>query len=191
MSYNANFFPASVPADGLWDLILVDGDLPTIKGAKTLLATESDKFFDLPQVTYKKISAYRLIPRTTDACISIDGERVPYEPFQVEVHKGLGRVISQNGKFEAKGPRGWRDVKIANTETTAVSETAANENANSDQGTNRETGTSGATQLDEPEESSSGDTTAKNQAEVAQSVPKDAEFNESVPKAKHEVSAAA
>lgn len=36
--------------------------------------------------------------------ISIDGERVPFEPFQVEVHKGLGMVLSRSGKIYEAPP---------------------------------------------------------------------------------------
>jgi sphingosine kinase len=59
-------------------------------------------------VTYRKVSAYRIIPRDQPkGVISIDGEGIPFEPFQLEVHRGLGRVLTKNGRFEGPGPRGW------------------------------------------------------------------------------------
>lgn len=111
MSADANFFPAALPSDGCMDLVTIDGDLSVVTATKTLLAVETGKFFDLPQVRYRKISAYRIIPRDQkDGFISIDGERIPFEPFQAEIHRGLGRVLSKRGKYEAAGPRGWESV---------------------------------------------------------------------------------
>lgn len=112
MSPDANFFPASLPSDGLMDLVTINGDLSPITAAKTLLAVETGKFFDMPQVAYRKISAYRIVPRDQkDGFISIDGEKVPFEPFQAEIHRGLGRVLSKKGVFEAEGPLGWNSGK--------------------------------------------------------------------------------
>lgn len=111
MSPDANFFPGTLPSDGCMDLVTINGDLSPFVATKTLLAVESGKFFDMPQVNYRKISAYRIIPRDQDdGYISIDGEKVPFEPFQAEIHRGLGRVLSKRGKYEAEGPRGWESA---------------------------------------------------------------------------------
>jgi hypothetical protein len=61
--------------------------------------------FDAPYVSVKKISGYRLTPKRRNAgYISVDGEKVPFEHFQVEVHKGLGTVLSRSGyRHEGKG----------------------------------------------------------------------------------------
>jgi sphingosine kinase len=105
MSADANFFPASLPSDGCLDLIRIKGDIPRHTAIKTLLAIENHTFFDLPHVDYQKVSAYRIIPkRQKEGYISIDGERVPFEGFQVEVHRGLGTVLSKSGHLcEARG----------------------------------------------------------------------------------------
>jgi len=105
MSANANFFPASLPSDGCLDLVRIRGDISRMTAVQTLLSIEKHTFFDLPHVDYQKISAYRIIPRNQkDGYISIDGERVPFEGFQVEVHKGLGTVLSKSGHLcEARG----------------------------------------------------------------------------------------
>lgn len=88
MSSDANFFPASLPSDGCLDLIRIRGDIARHTAIQTLVAVENHTFFDLPHVDYQKISAYRIIPRDQkDGYISIDGERVKFEGFQVEVHK--------------------------------------------------------------------------------------------------------
>ena len=35
--------------------------------------------------------------------ISIDGEKVPFEPFQAEVHEGLGTVLAKRHLYDAPG----------------------------------------------------------------------------------------
>jgi sphingosine kinase len=105
MSPDTNFFPASLPSDGCLDLVRIRGDIARHTAIKTLMAVENHTFFDLEHVDYKKISAYRILPKgQKDGYISIDGERVPFEGFQVEVHKGLGTVLSKSGHLcEARG----------------------------------------------------------------------------------------
>lgn len=105
MSPDANFFPAALPSDGCLDLVRIKGTLSRTKGVTTMLAVEQQNFFDLPHVDYQKVSAYRIIPKNQkDGYISIDGERVPFKPFQVEVHRSLGMALSKSGyTFEAKG----------------------------------------------------------------------------------------
>lgn len=105
MASDANFFPAALASDGCMDLVTINGDLSPITATKLLFSVEKGKFFGNAHVQYKKISAYRIIPRDQpDGFISIDGERVPFEPFQAEIHRSLGRVISKRGVYEASGP---------------------------------------------------------------------------------------
>ncbi|KAJ6782618.1 hypothetical protein PWT90_00171 [Aphanocladium album] len=114
MAPDVHFFPAAIAADGCMDLITMNGDIPTLQALKAFLSVDSNKFFDSPHVHYKKVSAYRIIPRNQkDGYISIDGEKVPFEPFQAEVHQGLGRVISKRGKLEAEGPANWDTVTLS------------------------------------------------------------------------------
>lgn len=110
MSSDAPFFPAALPADNSMDLVNIDGNLPRLTAVKSLLAVEQNKFFDLDYVNYRKISAYRISPRLREGqkegFISIDGEKVPFEPFQAEVVGGLATVLSQHGGvYEFGGPR--------------------------------------------------------------------------------------
>ncbi|PHH61667.1 hypothetical protein CDD81_8078 [Ophiocordyceps australis] len=105
MAPDLNFFSAAVASDGCMDLVTIKGDLSPLTAMQTLMSVETGQFFDSRHVSYRKVSAYRIIPREQeDGYISIDGERVPFEPFQAEVHRGLGRVISKRGRFEADGP---------------------------------------------------------------------------------------
>jgi sphingosine kinase len=40
--------------------------------------------------------------------IAVDGEKLPFEPFQIEVHRGLGSTLSKSGyMYESPGPTGW------------------------------------------------------------------------------------
>lgn len=152
-------FPASLPSDGLLDLVTIDGTIGRLKSIASMLAVENGTFFDLPHVHVRKVSAFRVVPRfgkwapptsppassetslnptqtsTTrpsrlmarlgaiimagrdgrpasgdldGGFISVDGEKIPFEPFQVEVHRGLGTVLSRSGyAYEADGPAGW------------------------------------------------------------------------------------
>lgn len=114
MSPDANFFSASLISDGCMDLVTIDGDLPPLTALQVLLDVGSGKFFDNPHVNYKKITAYRIIPRNQDdGYISIDGEKIPFGPIQAEIHQGLGRVLSKTGKYEAEGPINWDKVTVA------------------------------------------------------------------------------
>ncbi|KAK3292068.1 ATP-NAD kinase-like domain-containing protein [Chaetomium fimeti] len=113
MAPDANFFPAALSNDGLMDLITNDGDIPLFKSIGMQLGVESGDFFDNPLVSYRKISAYRIIPRNQETgYISIDGEAIDFGPFQAEIHQGLGMTLSKKGIFEAPGPLNW------DTETT-------------------------------------------------------------------------
>lgn len=105
MAPGANFFPATLPSDGHLDLITVGGDISRRSAIKCFLAVEKGGFFDFPQVNYRKVSGYRIIPRgQKEGHISIDGESVPFEGFQAEVHRGLGTVLSKTGHlYEAEG----------------------------------------------------------------------------------------
>lgn len=105
MSPDATFFPAAIPDDGCLDLVRIHGNLPRASAVKTMLAVASNTFFDMPDVDYQKVTAYRITPKNqANGYISIDGERIPFEGFQVEVHQGLGTTLSKTGyRCEVKG----------------------------------------------------------------------------------------
>ena len=106
MAADSPFFSAAFPNDGYLDLVTVDGDIRRSTAIKLLLSVESGKFIDMPEVLYRKITGYRIVPRQKDGYISIDGERAPFAPFQAEVHHGLGTVLSRNGHvYEGEGVR--------------------------------------------------------------------------------------
>lgn len=106
MAADANFFAPALPSDGLMDLVTIAGDISRLTAIGLLTSVESGQFFSMPQVNYRKVLGYRIVPKQQeDGYISIDGERVPFEPFQAEVHQGLGTVLSKGGHmYEAAGP---------------------------------------------------------------------------------------
>ena len=124
MSPDANFFQAALPSDGCLDLVNIEGNISRWSAVKLLLAVGNGTFFDIPHVNYRKVAGYRVVPQDTyvrrgwrwvgykkgligkggprekkEGFISIDGERVPFEPFQVEVHASLGTVLSRSGRW--------------------------------------------------------------------------------------------
>lgn len=110
MTSDTPFFSAALPDDGLMDLILINGDIHRTTAIGLQLSLESGKFFDNPHVSYRKISAFRITPHGLPrrGNISIDGERLAFQPFQAEVHQGLGLTLSKSGRcFEGAGPKGW------------------------------------------------------------------------------------
>ena len=156
MAADAPFFPASLPNDGMMDLVNIDGDISRLRAVKLLLAVADGTFFDEDVVRVRKISAVRVIPRFgrpmmeaseqdhtatgvsptstqkpsklqnilkkvsgssgKTGYFSVDGEKLPFEPFQIEVHRGLGTVLSRvPGIYEYEGPKGWNDVGNGNS----------------------------------------------------------------------------
>lgn len=106
VSKDTNFFPASVPCDGMMDIVTIDGNTSRTESLKMMSEIADGGFFDMPDVDVRKATAYRLVPREKEGYISVDGEQVPFEAFQVEIHKGLGTVLSKSGHlYETGGPR--------------------------------------------------------------------------------------
>jgi hypothetical protein len=54
------------------------------------------------QVHYVKAHAYRIKPLAAKGFLSVDGEPYPFEEFQVEVHQGMGTLLSLYGHYAAK-----------------------------------------------------------------------------------------
>lgn len=106
MAPEAPFFPCALPTDGYLDMVQIDGTIPRYTSFKLMLSVEKGTLMDQEPVNYRKISAYRVIPRFEGGYISVDGEVIPFEEFQCEVHKGLGTVLSKNGRtYESEGPK--------------------------------------------------------------------------------------
>jgi sphingosine kinase len=128
MSPDTPFFPVALPADGFMDLITIDGLVPRLTAVRMLTNVEHGTLMNFSEVNYRKITGYRITPRLApgnqgkglkakigrwlggagkekQGFIAIDGERVPFEPFQAEVMPSLGTVLSKRGAvYEFDGP---------------------------------------------------------------------------------------
>ena len=59
-------------------------------------------FHPCSQQHYFRVTAYRVEPYKNNGCFSVDGEGYPFEPFQVECHRGMATVLSPSGCYEAE-----------------------------------------------------------------------------------------
>ena len=109
MAPEANFFPYAQPCDGTLDLLTIDGDISRRRALHLASDVKNGTLFDQPEAFYRKLVGYRIIPRAKQGYISIDGEAVPWEGFQAEIHRGLGTVLSKSPSlYERQG----KDVLI-------------------------------------------------------------------------------
>ncbi|KAJ5093413.1 sphingosine kinase [Penicillium angulare] len=93
---DTNFFPDALPNDGLLDIMIIDDTISWAHSLEAIIQLPQGKCHDLKDVEMRKVAAYRLTTWKPDGDISVDGERYPFEAFQVEVHQGLGRVLSKS-----------------------------------------------------------------------------------------------
>jgi hypothetical protein len=93
---DAHVVPGASFGDGLLHLLVVR-KASRYQLARILLALESGSHIDHPCVEVFKCKAVRLEPmmgsRKSGGIISVDGEAVPPQPVQMEVHQGLARVF--------------------------------------------------------------------------------------------------
>ncbi|KAM0791316.1 hypothetical protein ACM66B_005788 [Microbotryomycetes sp. NB124-2] len=98
VSQELKLFPVATGNNGLIDLAI----MPPIGRAEALSGMDgADKgsiFFN-PKTRYYRCSAVRVKPLNAQGYISIDGEKVQHEPFQVQVHEKLARCMSLSGRF--------------------------------------------------------------------------------------------
>ena len=89
MATDVNYFPAAFPTDGLMDLVITNGDMSRVSAIKLLPAVDDGSFYRWPMVSYRKITAFGIIPKNQpDGYTTIDGERVRYGLSQAEIHRG-------------------------------------------------------------------------------------------------------
>ncbi|EFI28368.1 hypothetical protein CC1G_13902 [Coprinopsis cinerea okayama7 len=94
-------FPVSLPDDGLIDIAAMP--LSSRKDALANISTApTGECFWFPKLHYFKAEAYRIKTLGKKGNLSIDGERFPFEEYQVEVHPGLGTLLSPHGRFVAE-----------------------------------------------------------------------------------------
>nr|POE47344.1 sphingoid long chain base kinase 5 [Quercus suber] len=130
MSPDTPFFTTALPSDGLMDMISISGLISRLSALRMLTTIEQGTIINNLDVVYRKVVAYRITPRMAprpdkrrfratllrwlggaakqkEGLIAIDGERVPFEPFQAEVVPGLGTTLSRHaGLYEFELPKG-------------------------------------------------------------------------------------
>ncbi|OQS07239.1 sphingosine kinase [Thraustotheca clavata] len=79
--------------DGYIYIVVVPENVSLLTQAKLLLSLETGKHVEYPQVQVIKTRAYQL-HRDDSEYVSVDGERLSGSTIQVEIHRGLGRIMS-------------------------------------------------------------------------------------------------
>lgn len=93
---DTNFFPDALPNDGFLDVMMVDDTIGWAGALEAIIKLPQGRCHELKAVEMRKTSAFRLTPCKPSGDISVDGERYPFEAFQVEVHQRLGRVLAKS-----------------------------------------------------------------------------------------------
>ncbi|OQR93711.1 sphingosine kinase [Achlya hypogyna] len=91
-SSDCHLAPGAHVNDGYIHVVAVPENLSLVTQAKILLALDSATHLEYPQVVRIKTRAYQL-RRTDTNFVSIDGERFGGSTIQVQMHRGLGRVM--------------------------------------------------------------------------------------------------
>lgn len=97
-------FPPSSPSSGLLDLCIV-APMSPLEALTAMDSPGSGALYHHPSVLYLQTRAYRLsFPHAAKeekelGYVSIDGEKVDHEDFNVEVHERLARVMVLEGRL--------------------------------------------------------------------------------------------
>ncbi|KAK2711006.1 hypothetical protein QYM36_012244 [Artemia franciscana] len=87
------FAPKSKMDDGLIYLLLIRGDASRGQLFQFLTSFESGTHVDVPCCEMIPVKAFRLEPQTSEGNLTIDGEKVPTAPVQVEILPSFYRVF--------------------------------------------------------------------------------------------------
>lgn len=99
MAADTKFFPAALPADGSFDMVITDSRTPLTKITPILLSLDKGTHVLEPEVMHAKLLAYRLVPKIQEGLFSVDGEKFPLETMQVEVLPRLVKTLLVNGSY--------------------------------------------------------------------------------------------
>lgn len=99
ISKDVQFFPAALPNDGTFDLVITDARTSITRMAPTLLSLDQGSHVLQPEVQHSKILAYRLTPKLSHGYLSVDGESYPFKQIQVEVLPGAAKTLLKNGTY--------------------------------------------------------------------------------------------
>ncbi|GAA5890379.1 hypothetical protein JCM16303_007111, partial [Sporobolomyces ruberrimus] len=112
ISKDVMLFPPASPSSGFLDLCLV-APMSPLEALTAMDSAETGSLYNHPSLLYLQTKAYRLsFPHAAKSereekelgYVSIDGEKVRHEDFNVEVHKGLARVMVLEGRFAGSKP---------------------------------------------------------------------------------------
>ena len=96
---DTKFFPAALPSDGTMDMVITDARTAVTRMVPILLALDKGTHVLQPEVLHSKVLAYKLVPKVSSSVFSVDGEKFPLEPLQVEVLPSLCKTLLRNGRF--------------------------------------------------------------------------------------------
>ncbi|CAI4046916.1 hypothetical protein N7582_003935 [Saccharomyces uvarum] len=96
---DTKFFPAALPSDGTIDMVITDARTSLTRMAPILLGLDKGSHVLQPEVLHSKILAYKIVPKLANGLFSIDGEKFPLEPLQVEVMPRLCKTLLRNGRY--------------------------------------------------------------------------------------------
>ncbi|KAI0093855.1 ATP-NAD kinase-like domain-containing protein [Irpex rosettiformis] len=94
-------FPVSHPDDGCIDVVIQEV-IPRKDMLSMIDGANEGRTFWAANQRYFKAEAYRVETHTPHSSLSIDGERYPFEPYQVEVHPKLATWLSPYGAYHAE-----------------------------------------------------------------------------------------
>ncbi|EEB95738.1 hypothetical protein MPER_05246, partial [Moniliophthora perniciosa FA553] len=97
-------FPVSLPDDGLIDIFV---QAKSTRGDTIAMMDEAPRggIYWNENCHYIKAHAYRIRPLSKTGSLSVDGERYPFEEFQVEVIPKLATLLSPYGCYAAEFKR--------------------------------------------------------------------------------------
>ncbi|KAA1471124.1 hypothetical protein DENSPDRAFT_837053 [Dentipellis sp. KUC8613] len=93
-------FPVSMPNDGTVDLVIQER-MSRKDMIQAMDGAEKGAAYWRDSCHYYKTQAYRVKPLKSEGYFSVDGETFPFEEFLVEVHQGLGTLLSPYGRYAA------------------------------------------------------------------------------------------
>ncbi|EIW85152.1 hypothetical protein CONPUDRAFT_79840 [Coniophora puteana RWD-64-598 SS2] len=108
MSRTLMQFPASMPDDGLIDIVLQEV-IPRKSLIDAIDIAEEGGLFWTKETHYVKASAYRVKALEPSYFLMVDGEEVIFDEFTVEVHPRMATVLSPYGCYP-------REFKLPNPE---------------------------------------------------------------------------
>ncbi|CCM02386.1 uncharacterized protein FIBRA_04482 [Fibroporia radiculosa] len=95
-------FPVALPDDGLIDIVVQEQSLPRRGLLRAMDGSGTGQPYWMPSQHYIKAQAYRIEPCSRNNLLSIDGERYPFETFEVECLPRHATVLSPYGWWQAE-----------------------------------------------------------------------------------------